>query len=113
MRRSRRRAALNQALAAIPLSEPIGSYLSVEYMLVNNPTCSAQGLTFDSLGEFVARAMPMQDPCAGAALPTPPASGAMIQFELGRCALDSIGWSLFQAKQLNVRDRRGSALRAR
>jgi lipopolysaccharide-binding protein len=93
---------LNQALASIPLTEPIGSYLNVEYMLVNTPQTSSYGLTLDSLGEIVARNAPAQDPCATSVLPPPLSGSAMIEFELGRCALDSIGWALYQAKKLEL-----------
>lgn len=81
--------------------------MDFDYALVNQPTINAVGLTFDSLGELFAQKAPSMDPCAAAPLPAPYAPSPMIQFQLGRCALDSIGYGLFVTNQLQVRQEGG------
>jgi lipopolysaccharide-binding protein len=98
---------LNAAFAALPTELPFGPELGVDYALMAAPIVdSSDGIVLPCLGEFYDQSNPNAlDPCAGQPVPNSVVSSRMIQFVVGSCAVDSIGYALQNAGMLSLRRR--------
>lgn len=94
---------LNAAFAALPTELPFGAELGVDYALMAAPIVdSSDGIVLPCLGEFYDQSNPNAlDPCAGQPVPNSVVSSRMIQFVVGSCAVDSIGYALQNAGMLS------------
>jgi lipopolysaccharide-binding protein len=95
---------LNIAVQSLPTELPFGPELGVDYALMATPLVDpVAGIVLPCLGEFYDQANPaMLDPCAGQPIPNTVVNNRMIQFVVGSCALDSIGFALQNAGLLSV-----------
>jgi lipopolysaccharide-binding protein len=95
---------LNAAFAALPTELPFGPELGVDYALMASPVVDAtDGIVLPCLGEFYDQSDPNAlDPCAGQPVPNSVVSNRMIQFVVGSCAVDSIGYALQNAGLLSL-----------
>ncbi|KJE90290.1 LBP/BPI/CETP family protein [Capsaspora owczarzaki ATCC 30864] len=90
----------NQALATLPIVEPIDDYSEINFALIENPTFTATYLDTAHKGEFYYIKHPVECPFTPAATPANVTNTKMLSVWLTSFIADSAGYAYLEAGQL-------------